>query len=260
MTTKALLKLLLIGIMIVLSFSLAACGGEEEPVVEEPVVEEPVVEEPVVEEPVVEEPVVEEPVEEEPAVVGGEINGFWYDAVDNYFIVEIRDNNVLGAYDASEGYIMAAYDLSWDAATNTGTFGIGDLSMDLILSDGILTMVNVDGTSQDLTPIDEATALSTIGQPADLHEFVYTYADYYYGYYGDYYYEDYYGGDTYNPYYGYDMADYLAAYPYYGYLEGYGYGHFNTEEIESYGGFDYFTEMYFQLNSDINPNDSDAGY
>ena len=42
---------LLLGILIIASLVLAACGPTETPVVEEPVVEEPVVEEPVVEEP-----------------------------------------------------------------------------------------------------------------------------------------------------------------------------------------------------------------
>jgi branched-chain amino acid transport system substrate-binding protein len=59
---------LLLSFLLVLSFMLVACGGDEEPT-EEPAVEEPAVEEPAVEEPEVEEPAVEEPAVEEPTVV-----------------------------------------------------------------------------------------------------------------------------------------------------------------------------------------------
>ncbi len=75
---------ILLTVVMLFSFVLAACGpAETPPAVEEPVVEEPVVEEPVVEEPVVEEPEeveeVEEPepVEETPPFEGVTVQ-FWH--------------------------------------------------------------------------------------------------------------------------------------------------------------------------------------
>ena len=55
---------LLLSVVVILAFVLAACGGTDAPAVDEPAVEEPAAEEPAAEEPMEEEPMEEEPAEE----------------------------------------------------------------------------------------------------------------------------------------------------------------------------------------------------
>jgi len=57
----------LLSLLVVLSFALAACGPAATPTAEEPAAEEPAAEEPAAEEPAAEEPAAEEPAAEEPA-------------------------------------------------------------------------------------------------------------------------------------------------------------------------------------------------
>ncbi len=230
MKKSLLFKLLFLSAILVLSFSLAACGGgEEEVVAEDPVAEEPVVEEPVVEEPA-------------PAPVETEIYGYWYLEVDPTFIMDVTRENQVLIYDYEEGYILANYSLVWDEATNSGQMVAGELALDISLDGTIVNFEALDGSMAELIPLDSAYAQATIipydpnSNPVldpDFDPNNYTYEELY-GYGG------YYSVDPYNSYYG----DY---YSYGSYNEsGYSYNSYNESGYyyNSYNESGYYYNSY----------------
>ncbi len=202
MKKSLLFKLLFLSSILVLSFTLAACGGGEEEVISE--------------EPVVEEAVVEEPA---PAAAETEIYGYWYMESDPTFIMDVNRENQVLIYDYEEGYILAHYDLVWDEATKSGQLVAGELALDMNLSGTILHFEAIDGSMNELIPLDSAYAQATIipYDPDSYQAFDeyfdpnnYTY-DELYGYGGIY------SVDPYQAYYGY--YDYYGYYGYYDYYE-----------------------------------------
>ncbi len=247
MKKPLLSKLSLIGLALVLIVGLARLGGDEDEVEDE----DSVVEDTVVEDTVVEDTAVEDPVEKEPsaAVEEVEIYGYWSSEVDPTFIMDISRENGALIYDYAEGYILAHYNLVWDEETKSGQLVVAELELelDISLNGAVVTFEGLDGSSNEVIPLNSDYAQATIvsydpnaGQAADTYVAPTDYTDdELYGYGGMYSVDPYsYGYSNYSSY------NERGDGGYYGYYSSYNergdggyYGYYSSYNEHGYGGY-----------------------